>query len=68
MPNDEWRKDSHNFQEPFLSRSWTLRNPAVNAGIVGIRSARQAQGIAGAADLDLSPSETAGIENQFAPA
>lgn len=34
--------------------AWTLRNPAVTGAIVGVRSARQANGIAGAADMTLS--------------
>src|SRR5712692_52882 len=33
--------------------AWTLRNPAVTGAIVGVRSAHQARGIAGAADLEL---------------
>jgi aryl-alcohol dehydrogenase-like predicted oxidoreductase len=92
MPDDDWRKNDSNFQEPLLSRNlelverlravgkshaasagevaiaWTLKNPAVTAAIVGVRSARQAQGIAGAADIDLSPSDAAEIENQVTPA
>jgi len=43
--------------------AWTLRNPAVTAAIVGIRSADQVDGIAGAADVHLSPDELAEIEN-----
>ena len=34
--------------------AWTLLNPAVTGAIVGVRSAEQVRGIAGAADLKLS--------------
>src|SRR5229473_1373572 len=34
--------------------AWTLRNPAVTGAIVGVRSAQQASGIAGAADVPLT--------------
>src|SRR5260370_36092323 len=34
--------------------AWTLRNPPVTVAIIGIRSARQARGIAGAANIRLS--------------
>jgi aryl-alcohol dehydrogenase-like predicted oxidoreductase len=47
--------------------TWTLKNPAVTAAIVGVRSAQQAKGIAGAADLDLSQAEIAEIEDRFVP-
>ena len=91
MPEDDWRKNSPNFQEPLLSRnlqlvetlrsvgqrhgasagevaiSWTLTNPAVTAAIVGIRSASQAKGMAGAADLDLTRPELAEIEDRLIP-
>ena len=91
MPEDDWRKDSPNFQEPLLSRNlklverlrivgqhhgvspgevaiaWTLKNPAVTAAIVGMRSSRQAQGIAGAADLELTQAEIAEIEDRPVP-
>jgi aryl-alcohol dehydrogenase-like predicted oxidoreductase len=35
--------------------AWTLRNPAVTAAIVGMRSAEQAAGVMGALELQLSP-------------
>jgi len=41
--------------------AWTLTNPAVTGAIVGVRSARQAQGVAGAANLDLTHHEIAEI-------
>jgi aryl-alcohol dehydrogenase-like predicted oxidoreductase len=42
--------------------AWTLKNPAVTGAIVGVRSAQQAQGIVGAANLDLTQDEIAAIE------
>jgi len=86
LSEDDWRKNSPNFQEPLLSRNlrlvetlrsigrrhnatpgevaiaWTLRNPAVTGAIVGVRSAQQVSGIAGAADVELSPSDIFEIE------
>lgn len=43
--------------------AWTLQNPAVTAAIVGIRSAKQAAGIAGAADIELTDADISEIEN-----
>ena len=87
FPEDDWRKNSPNFQEPLLSRNlrlvetlrsigkrynatpgeiaiaWTLRNPAVTGAIVGVRSAEQAIGIAGAANITLDDSDMSEIEN-----
>ncbi len=37
--------------------AWTLHNPAVTAAIVGMRSARQVEGVAGALDFRLSDAE-----------
>ena len=42
--------------------AWTLRHPAVTAAIVGMRSARQVEGVLGAADFRLSAAEAAEIE------
>ncbi|MBZ5584677.1 MAG: aldo/keto reductase, partial [Acidobacteriia bacterium] len=42
--------------------AWTLRNPAVTAAIVGVRSAEQAQGVIGALEFRLSPDEIAEID------
>jgi aryl-alcohol dehydrogenase-like predicted oxidoreductase len=42
--------------------AWTLRNPAVTAAIVGMRSAEQARGVLGALDFRLTPEEIAEIE------
>jgi aryl-alcohol dehydrogenase-like predicted oxidoreductase len=44
--------------------AWTLRNPAVTGAIVGARSARQVEGIVGAADLRLTSEEIAEIEGK----
>jgi aryl-alcohol dehydrogenase-like predicted oxidoreductase len=87
FPEDDWRKNSPNFQEPLLSHNlrlvetlrsvgkrynatpgeiaiaWTLRNPAVTGAIVGVRSAQQAIGIAGAADITLDDNDMSQIEN-----
>jgi aryl-alcohol dehydrogenase-like predicted oxidoreductase len=89
MPEDDWRKDSPNFQEPLLSRNlrlvetlraigdrykatrgeiaiaWTLQNRAVTGAIVGVRSARQVSGIAGAADIRLSAENVQEIETRL---
>lgn len=43
--------------------AWVLRHPAVTAAIVGGRSARQVDGVVGAADLRLSPDEVTEIES-----
>jgi aryl-alcohol dehydrogenase-like predicted oxidoreductase len=42
--------------------AWTLRNPAVTGAIVGVRSAQQVSGIAGAGDIKLSPQDILQIE------
>jgi aryl-alcohol dehydrogenase-like predicted oxidoreductase len=42
--------------------AWTLRNPAVTGAIVGVRSAQQVKGIAGAADVKLNAEDIRGIE------
>jgi aryl-alcohol dehydrogenase-like predicted oxidoreductase len=42
--------------------AWTLRNPAVTAAIVGMRSAAQVEGVIGAMEFRLSPEEIAEIE------
>jgi aryl-alcohol dehydrogenase-like predicted oxidoreductase len=47
--------------------AWTLTNPAVTGAIVGVRSARQAQGVAGAANLDLTQDEIAEISGCVVP-
>src|SRR5579862_352827 len=42
--------------------AWTLRHPAVTAAIVGMRSAKQVEGVIGAAGFRLSPEEVQEIE------
>lgn len=41
--------------------AWCLRHPAVTAAIVGLRSAEQLKGVAGAADFRLSDAEVAEV-------
>jgi len=43
--------------------AWTLRHPAVTAAIVGMRSAKQVEGVIGAADFRLTPEEAQQIES-----
>jgi len=45
-----------------IAIAWTLRNPAVTGAIIGVRSAQQASGIAGAADVPLNASDMLDIE------
>jgi aryl-alcohol dehydrogenase-like predicted oxidoreductase len=47
--------------------AWTLRHPAVTGAIVGARSAKQVDGVIGAADLQLSEEEVARIESMLHP-
>jgi aryl-alcohol dehydrogenase-like predicted oxidoreductase len=42
--------------------AWTLHNPAVTAAIVGIRSAKQVDGVIGAADFRLTQAEVDEIQ------
>jgi aryl-alcohol dehydrogenase-like predicted oxidoreductase len=87
FPEDDWRKDSPNFQEPLLSRNlrlvealrsigkrhnatpgevsiaWALRNPAVTGAIVGVRSAKQAIGVAGAVNIKLDENDMSNIRH-----
>jgi aryl-alcohol dehydrogenase-like predicted oxidoreductase len=42
--------------------AWTLCNPAVTGAIIGVRSAQQASGIAGAADVPLGADDMLDIE------
>jgi aryl-alcohol dehydrogenase-like predicted oxidoreductase len=46
--------------------AWVLHNPAVTGAIVGARRPGQVRGVAGAAELRLSPREVAEIEAFFA--
>jgi aryl-alcohol dehydrogenase-like predicted oxidoreductase len=45
-----------------IAIAWTLRRPAVTGAIVGMRSAKQVDGVIGAADFRLSTEEIAEIE------
>jgi aryl-alcohol dehydrogenase-like predicted oxidoreductase len=45
-----------------IAIAWTLSNPAVTGAIVGVRSAQQVSGIAGAADIQLSAEDMREIE------
>ena len=45
--------------------AWVLRRPEVTAAIVGMRSAKQVDGVIGAAEFRLSPEEVAEIEGFF---
>jgi aryl-alcohol dehydrogenase-like predicted oxidoreductase len=58
----------HNMSPGEVAIAWTLRNPAVTAAIVGVRTAKQVRGIAGAASLQLSEAEAREIENGLASA
>jgi len=46
-----------------IAIAWTLRNPAVTGAIVGVRSAEQVNGIAGAPDIQLSAEDVRQIES-----
>ena len=46
--------------------AWTLRNPAVTGAIVGIRRARQVNGVIGAAEIDLDTNDLLEIEEVMA--
>ena len=56
----------HNATPGEVAIAWTLRNPAVTAAIVGIRTPKHVDGIAGATDLQLTPGELAEIEQTLA--
>jgi aryl-alcohol dehydrogenase-like predicted oxidoreductase len=45
-----------------IAIAWTLRNPAVTGAIIGVRSAQQVSGIAGAADVRLGADDMFDIE------
>jgi aryl-alcohol dehydrogenase-like predicted oxidoreductase len=48
--------------------AWVLKNPAITGAIVGSRSAKQIDGIIGAADFVLTPQEVSEIEGAAAAA
>lgn len=47
--------------------AWTLRNPAVTGAIVGVRSPQQVNGIAGAAEIQLSEEDMIALEHGLTP-
>jgi aryl-alcohol dehydrogenase-like predicted oxidoreductase len=53
---------SHGRTAGEVAIAWTLRNPAVTAAIVGMRSAAQVEGVIGGLEFRLSPAEIAEIE------
>ena len=50
-----------------IAIAWTLRNPAVTGAIIGVRSAQQVSGIAGAADVPLGVEDMLDIEQALTP-
>lgn len=50
-----------------IAIAWTLCSPAVTGAIIGVRSAQQANGIAGAADVQLSADDILDIEQALTP-
>jgi aryl-alcohol dehydrogenase-like predicted oxidoreductase len=60
--------DRRNATPGEIAIAWTLRNPAVTGAIVGVRSAQQVSGIAGAADIQLSEDNLREIEGGLARA
>jgi aryl-alcohol dehydrogenase-like predicted oxidoreductase len=50
-----------------IAIAWTLRNPAVTGAIIGVRSAEQVNGIAGAADVRLAADDVLEIEQAPTP-
>jgi aryl-alcohol dehydrogenase-like predicted oxidoreductase len=55
----------HNATPGEIAIAWTLRNPAVTGAIIGVRSAGQARGIAGAAGVRLGPDDMLDIEQEL---
>ena len=53
----------HGVSAGVVAIAWTLRNPAVTAAIVGMRSANQAKGVLPALDFRLSDTEADEIES-----
>jgi aryl-alcohol dehydrogenase-like predicted oxidoreductase len=54
----------HGVPAGVVAIGWTLRNPAVTAAIVGMRSAEQARGVMGALEFRLSDEEFAEINQR----
>jgi aryl-alcohol dehydrogenase-like predicted oxidoreductase len=55
--------ERHGVSAGVVAIAWTLNNPAVTAAIVGMRSAKQVEGVIGAMEFRLSADEVAEIEN-----
>jgi aryl-alcohol dehydrogenase-like predicted oxidoreductase len=55
--------ERHSVSAGVVAIAWTLNNPAVTAAIVGMRSAKQVEGVIGALEFRLSGEEIAEIEN-----
>ncbi len=58
----------HGLSAAEVAIAWTLRLPSVTAAIVGIRNAKQVDGIIGAGSFRLSDTELAEIEGQIGAA
>lgn len=54
--------DAHGRTPGEVAIAWTLKNPAVTAAIVGMRSAKQVDGVMGAAEFRLSAAEVEELE------
>jgi len=57
--------DRYNATPGEIAIAWALRNPAVTGAIVGVRSADQVSGIAGAAEIQLSVKDVREIEREL---
>jgi aryl-alcohol dehydrogenase-like predicted oxidoreductase len=55
--------ERHNATPGEVAIAWTLLNPAVTGAIIGVRSAQQARGIAGAANVHLSARDILEIDH-----
>jgi aryl-alcohol dehydrogenase-like predicted oxidoreductase len=53
----------HQVSPAEVAIAWTLRNPAVTAAIVGVRTAKQVRGVLGSASVQLSDAESNEIES-----
>ena len=62
-----WVGQRHGASPGEVAIAWALTNSAVMGAIVGVRSAQQAQGVVGGANLDLTQDEIAEIEDYFVP-
>jgi aryl-alcohol dehydrogenase-like predicted oxidoreductase len=58
--------DAHGRTPGEVAIAWTLNNPAVTAAIVGMRNAKQVDGVIGATTFRLAPEEVAELEGFIA--